>query len=276
MIAPSLRAVIYLGAVLALVGCGRYVGEDYSEGTLTGILSGSIRDKQNRYRIPAPRIAAVRRNTGIIREDSAFLVIVGPDLKQTVAAHSGSGVQYGVRLRKEPRTHFVLEKVWHGDQEIDLFEGGRTLRAEFPQFVASPQIPYADYRTDVAFEKIEPGDDSILDGLSKSRLLIARITVDKDTLPESAAVVALATDPRLNIAKPQFILRTEGCDWIVVKSDLLTNLMLDFLVADGRSFKGGVVITRTLHPSTREETGVGGLVRVRWMDLGGTLFYLAK
>jgi hypothetical protein len=275
MTARTIGIASILAATFLLDGCS-LVGETYSEGTLEQVLNGAVRNDQNRYRIDPPRIAAVRKNTGIIREGSLFLVIVGPDLKKHVTAPKAQRKQWGVHLKKQPRTHLVLERIFDDDVEIDLFEGGKTLRAEFPQFVGSSEIDFGKFRTDVALDDLEPGNEAALADVADSKLMLTRVDFEKRALPQPVADVALATDPRLRVDRPTYILTSEGCDWVVVQGDLLTWLMLDFLRSDKRQFKGGVAVQSVFHRDTRRDTGFGGTVRIRWIDLGGTLFFQAK
>ena len=44
------------------------------------------------------------------------------------------------------------------------------LRAEFPEFIGSSDVPYVDYRVDIAFDKIGPEDEEVLADLPKTRL----------------------------------------------------------------------------------------------------------
>ena len=275
MKATALRPALLVAGALAIGGCNLY-GDQYVEGALDEILGGGVRSNQNRYRIAAPRIAAVRRNTGIVREGSMFLVIVGPDLRKQVGRQPETNVEYGVKIRKEPRTHLVLEKIWFGDTEIDLFEGDRALRAEFPEFVSSSDLPLAEFEEAEGFAALGPRDDAPLTALEGKRLGLSKVRLERAVLPEPAASVALATDPRLRIEQPQFVLRTDGCDWILVGADLTTALMLDFLIADERPFSGGVVVKNVFVESTRESTGFAGTMQTRWLNLGGTLYFKAK
>ncbi len=270
----SIRSLSLLVIPILFAGC-KLLGEEFVAASLEEMMSGAIPSTANRYRVPAPRIAAIRKNTGIIREGSLFVIIVGPDLKKNVKQHGTRGVEYGVRLRKEPRTHLVLEKIFASGEEINLFEGNEKLRAEFPQLVSSSDIPFTKFTPDAALTSVGPDDDRRLSELGSSRRMISGFGIEKRPLPESAVDPVKSVFPECRTDRPQFVLTSDGCDWVVVKGDVTTYLMLDFLIVEERNFKGGVVFTSAFDRTLRRETDLGGTVRVRWIDLGGTLFFKA-
>jgi hypothetical protein len=61
----------------------------------------------------------------------------------------------------------------------------------------------------------------------------------------------------------------------VINEDPLTYLMLDFLRSEDREFKGGVKIETIFERNVRTESRVAGSVKIRWLSLGGPLYYRA-
>jgi hypothetical protein len=258
---PALATALL--ATLVLTGCDS-LKVQYEEMALEDLVKTGVADATHHYKIPAPTVAAARRNTGIIREDSLFLIVVGPDLKSVVRTYTGPDVQWGVRLVKEPRTHIIVERVFTKDGEIDLFEGVEQFRFDFPRFVPSTEIPLDEFPVTTPLAVLEE---------SPRLVYLHEMKVNKMApADELQPVIAEAFGGR--IPKRVFLLEDPETErsFVVTNRDVSTLLLLDWFAAEPKKFKGGVVVQQIFEKEDRNATNALGAVEVRWMDLGGGLF----
>jgi hypothetical protein len=261
MSTPSPLPALLAGALVGLAGC-QALDTKYEEASLDEVLKGQVVSSTGRFRIPRPAVPVARRNTGIVREGSMFVVIVGPGLKSTVNTYTAEGTEYGVRLMREPHAYLVLERVWTGDEEIDLFEGVDRLRFDFPDLAQQSEIPVESYSAYSAAQPLPENGSLHLDGFIASRREIA---------PELRAT--LHPDLRGSAGARRYYLQSGGMEVLVANLDPTTQLILDFLILEKKPFDGGVRIAQKLDPRTAED--VAAAVDVRWILLGGGLCFRA-
>jgi hypothetical protein len=253
--------VLLAAAFVGLAGC-QALDTKYEEASLEEVLKGQVVSPTGRFRIPRPAVPVARRNTGIVREGSIFIVIVGPELKNAVNTYSAENTDYGVRLMREPRAYLVLERIWTGDQEIDLFEGVDRLRFDFPDLTQQSEIAMDGFP---AYSAAQPLPD-------EGRLLLEGFTVSRREI-DPALRTALPPEYQGSADARRYYLESGGIEVLVANLDPTTKLMLDFLALEGKPFDGGVRIVRRLDPSAARD--VHAAVDVRWIELGGGLCFRA-
>ena len=250
---------VLLAAFVGLAGC-QTLDTKYEEATLDEILKGQVVSPSGHFRIPRPAVPVARRNTGIVREGSIFVVIVGPELKSTVNTYLDPGTEYGIRLMREPRAYLVLERIWTGDREIDLFEGVDRLRFDFPDLAHVSEIAVERFPE---YSAAQPLPD-------EGRLMLDSFTVSRREMDPQLRS-ALPTEFQGSAGSQRYYLESGGVTVVVANLDLTTKLMLDFFLLESKPFDGGVRIVRRLDP----QTDVHAAVNVRWIDLGGGLCFRA-
>jgi hypothetical protein len=249
--------------LVALAGCGA-ADLTYEDATLEDVLRHRAPTRDERYRIDKPSIPVARGNTGIIREGSAFAILVGPDLKG-VLKRWPADVQYGVRLVREPRIHLVLERVFAGNEQVDLLEGQGNFRFHFPRLADASEIPMQD------FEPLPPAD---LRAVGKSALLTDVPLGQETPAPAVAAALGgLAGAGRLD--RPRYFVGPPESRFLVTSGDPMTLLMLDFLRSEKRGLSGGVTLVHLLPEKDRGPAGLAGAIDVRWIHLGGAMYFVA-
>jgi len=260
------RTLTLATAVAVLLAGCQALDVQYEEATLGEALKGQIVSKTHRYDIPKPPIAAVRRNTGIIREESLFVVIVGPSLKDVVEEYEGKDVRYGVRLVKDPMTYLVLEKVFNGDEKIDLFEGTQGFRLELPELVSYQDIDVAQYT---------PLPPAELATATPGPYLLSKWEVEKKKLPEELVGPAEALPDGGRTDRARYFLTSEDGALLETHAEAMTMLMLDFLIAEHKKLEGGVRIGDPFPAKVRSATNVVAPADIRWLQLGGAMYYKA-
>lgn len=260
-----------LAALPLLAGC---LGYTYEEADVRSVLSGTIPSHSSRYRIPAPEVPILRRNIGIIREGGLFAMIVGPDLRAAVSSYSGEGVEYGVVFRREPIRHLLLERVWAGGKEIEL-EDVDEFRYRLPDLVELAAIQRDDYAPDADFVRAGPRDERMLADSVGRDLYVSELKIRERDLPEELRETELVRMANCPPEKLKYFLTSEGADWLLCDHDPMTALMLDYLVAEKRSFQGGIHVAGTFDRAQREATGIAGMVDARWIALGGPMYFVS-
>jgi hypothetical protein len=252
--------------LLALGGCGALETE-FEEIGLGDLVKTGIADPNHHYRIKKPNFVAARRNTAIIREGPLFLIAVGPGLKGALDTYSGPGVELGVRLMKQPRTHIVIERVFTGAEDVDLFEGVERFRFDFPYLTTDD--------SEVAFEEFPVmGPLGVVE--EEPRLAyLNELKVEKEPAPQ-AVTSALEEVLRRREAKRHFFLGDGEYRFLVANDDISTLLLLDWMAVEPRKFKGGIAVEGILDPAIRRDTKILGAVDIRWIDLGSGLFFKSR
>lgn len=262
----SYRALtVAAGAGLLIAAC-QALDVKYEEATLEEALKGQVPSKTLRYDVPVPRIAVTRRNTGIIRDQSLFVVIVGPSLHDVVEKYRGPDVRYGVRLVKEPMTHLVLERVFQGGEKIDLFEGIEGFRLELPSLVTYQEVDVAKY---------PPLPVDQLASAAPGLHLVSGLVIEKRRLSEEEAALLAAHSEIGRPDRPKYFLQSEAGALVVTHGEPMTLMMLDFLVAEKKDFEGGLRIADPFPAKVREATRVVAPANVHWAQLGGAIYYRA-
>ncbi len=272
MLKPLL--LLLVGALL-WNGCD-VLGETYVKATLEEVMKRTVKSGTDRYRLEKPRLAAVRENTGIIREGAFFVILLGPDLEKIAEKHDLKKMDVGVHVVRQPRTHLVLERLFTAEGEINLFEGQEPVQMRMPRLVGGSQVPFAKFPTDVALDQIDPSDSRALRGLPGRKLTLSRFEVEKKLVTGECAETVRQIMPDADPDAPHYFLTSEGSDVLILNEEPMTLLMLDFLLFEGRSFKGGGVIEAIFNTRVREVCGVVGSTQLKWIDLGGTLYYRVK
>jgi hypothetical protein len=253
----TFRLPVLLALALAgLAGC-QALDTKYEPATLDAMLKGQVASPAGRFRIPRPAVPVARRNTGIVREGSVFLVIVGPDLKTAVSTYTAEGTEYGVRLMRQPRTYLVLERVWTGGKEIDLFDGVDRLRFDFPDLAGEADIPSE------AFTEYSSAQPLV----ERDLLHFAEFTVRRgDLAPDLAA----AAGPGAGVTAQDhgYFLKSGNVEVLVAHLEPTTKLMLDFLILENKPFDGGVSVLQRM-----EGTEVQAAVDILFLRLGGDLCF---
>lgn len=268
--------LLLLAGVLIWNGCD-VLGETYVKASLEEVMKRTVKSSTDRYRLSKPRLAAVRENTGIIREGAFFVILLGPDLERIAEKHDLKNIDVGVHVVRQPRTHLVLERLFTAEGEINLFEGEEPVQMRMPRLVGGNQIPFGNFPTDVALDQIDPADSKALRGLPGRKLTLSNFKVEKKALTDDCAKTVRETMPDFDPDTPHYFLTSEkGPSVLVLNEEPMTLLMLDFLMFEGRSFKGGGVIEAILNTRVREKCGLVGSTELKWVDLGGTLYYRVK
>ena len=262
MNAPRLALFTATAAVLVF-GCAQR--PEYQESTLQDVVAHRTPSPLERYEIDRPPIAAARRNTAIIRQGSLFAILVGPDLKAVLAQYPPD-VRFGVRFEREPRPHLVLERVFAGDESVDLLAGKTGFRMFFPNLVEAGEIPFDRF----------PADDSA--GLLKRGGLAQLGDVPLGFAVPEAATAEWASNHNEGVRSDReaYFLGPPEARLLVATQDPMTLLMLDFLRAEKRPFSGGVSLIEAVAPAHRARAGIAGMVEVRWIQLGGSMYFLAS
>lgn len=247
----------------ALAGCSLNQST-YQESTLEAVIRHQEPSRNERYLIDMPAMAAVRRNLGIIRQGSLFAVIAGPDL-QGVVRRWPKGVRYGVHLEKEPRMHLVVERVFAGDEVVDLFEGRENFRYPFPRLVDPVDVPRAEYATR------DPTDL----GATGARGQLSDVPFAFEAPNDSVIAVLEDRSGMGHLDRPRYFVGPPAARWFVTNRDPTTLLMLDFLRAEKRGLSGGVLVVEALTGKERAASGLAGMIEIRWIHLGGSMFFLA-
>jgi hypothetical protein len=255
----SFRALGVASAMLALGGC-QALDVKYVEATLDEALKQQVPSTTLRYRVPRPPIPVSRGNTGIIRDGSLFVVIVGPGLHDVLARYPDD-VELGVRLVRKPTTHFVLEKVFADGDKVDLFEGREGFRFQYPNLVTNQNVPFAKFPT---------RPEGTLGDVIEGRVQLADVE-----LREVPVDAALAGALGIEEGGRRYLIGPEDGAYVVDPSDAVTVMMLDYVAMESQQFTGGVRVDRVLDAETRRTTGVVGVVNVRWIHLGGAMYYRA-
>lgn len=258
---PSPLPALLAGTLAVLGGCDA-LDTKYEQASLEQMLKGQVTSSTDRFRIPRPTIPVARRNTGIVREGSSFVIIVGPQLKSVLDTYAAEDTEYGVRLVREPHTFLVLEKVWSSGQENDLFQDVERLRFDFPELVDESEIRTAGFPDYAATERLPEEGSLHLSGFTPDRREIA-----------SELRHQLDVARRGNAGASRYFLRSDGTEVLVGNLDPMTQLMLDFLILERKPFDGGVRIVQRLDPPSSD--GVTSVVDVRWIRLGGGLCFKA-
>ncbi len=248
--------------VLTLAGCGKR--PDYQDTELADVLAHRVPAPLERYLIDRPPIPVVRRNTGIIREGSTFAILVGPDLKKNLEKYP-MNARFGVRLVREPSPHLVLERVYVGEEGTDLLGEDESFRFHFPKFAAPAEVPFGDFPADLP--------DSLAMRGGSAQLSDAALTYSK--LGEAEAAWAGERSAGMHVDHECYSIGPPECRFLVGTRDPMTLLMLDFLRSEKRAFSGGVTVTAKASKADRGTTGLAGIVDVKWIHLGGSMYFLA-
>ena len=259
---PALTLIAVSAVSLALGGCSHR--PDYQDSTLQDVLAHRAPSPLERYVIDRPPIAAVRRNTAIIRQGSLFAILVGPDLKG-VLDHYPPDVRLGVRFERQPRPHLVLERVFVGEESIDLLAGKQGFRMYFPDLVESSEIPFDRFpEADVA-TLLRDGGAAKLDD------------VPLGFAAPAGAVAEWAASRRAEFRTDRevYFVGPPESRLLVAAEDPMTLLMLDFLRFEKRPFSGGVSLAEPVPASDRARLGVAGMVEVRWIQLSASMYFRA-
>ena len=246
-----------------LVGCASR--PEYQDSSLQDVVAHRNPAPLERYQIDRPPIAAVRRNTAIIRQGTLFAILVGPDLKQTLDRYPAD-VRFGVRFARDPRPHLVLERVFTGQEFVDVLAGKESFRFHFPKLVESSEVPFDRFPPDPPAEWLIRGGDA---QLSEAPLVLA--------LPEEkAAAWAAARVPGFRTDRETYFLGPPDARILVGSRDPLTLLMLDFLRFEKRPFSGGVSLVAAVPPPERAGLGIAGVADVRWIQLSSLMYFVAQ
>jgi hypothetical protein len=268
--------LLLLAGVLTWNGCD-ILGETYVKATLEEVMKRTVKSGTDRYRLAKPRLAAVRENTGIIREGAFFVILLGPDLERIAEKHDLKNIDVGVHVVRQPRTHLVLERLFTAEGEINLFEGEEPVQMRLPRLVGGNQIPFGNFPTDVALDQIDPADSKALRGLPGRKLTLSGFEVERKVVTGECAETVRNIMPDADPDAPHYFLTSEkGSGVLILNEEPMTLLMLDFLLFEDRSFKGGGVIEAIFNTRVREACGVVGSTELKWIDLGGTLYYRVK
>lgn len=265
--ARSLARLLPAGLLL-LAGCD-LLDTKYESGDLPHVLKGQVPSPTDRYRISMPDFAAIAKHTAIARDGTVFAVVVGPNLREVLESIP-PGAELGVHLVKADRRYLVVEKVYTDDGEIDLFEGVEKFRFRRPKLVGHDEIPQEKFDHDARLCEVAPRSRS-LDAMAGKKVYLSEFDVTRHEL--DPVLVDRVSAPT---GRPEaYVLTSAGSDWVVADPDPMTRLILDFLIAEGREFQGGVRIVDVFERKVRGDTRVAGTVDVKWISLGGTLFYRA-
>ncbi len=258
-----------LAALPLLAGC---LGYTYEEADIRSVLTGSVPSHSSRYRLPAPEIPILRKNIGIVREGGLFAMIVGPDLRSAVTSYAGEGVEYGVVFRREPLRHVLLERVWVNGKEIELAGVGE-FRYRLPDLVGVEDVPREEYAQDDSFRRLRPRDTAGLHSAVGRDMFVTGFHVRERDLPDELRDTDLVRAANCPPEKLKYFLTSNGSDYLLCDHDPMTALMLDYLIAENREFQGGIHVAGIFEPEPRNATGISGMVDVRWMALGGPMYF---
>ncbi|MDP6529675.1 MAG: hypothetical protein QF819_04720 [Gemmatimonadota bacterium] len=268
MMKPLRILIPSLLVAFALVGCESFQ-DPYKEASLEEMMKGQVQSSTHTYRIPVPKIAAARKNTALVRDGNIFLVMMGPDLKKNLREHVKRGTMLGVRKRKQPRTHLVLDRIYNGKEVVELFSEETKVQLRLPELLGHAEVPFDEFLSDVHLCETEASNTRKLRRFIGSPTTLTEFHVRRDkVLPE-------VIRSKGREGKAAYVLYSDGADVLVGNEDSSVLLFLDFLIAEDRTFKGGVVFEEMFNIGAREETGIAGRVTIKWIDLGGTLFFRA-
>ena len=93
------------------------------------------------------------------------------------------------------------------------------------------------------------------------------------TVPETLAGTELVTACRRSTDRPAYFITSRGSDYLVTNSDPMTCLMLDYLLLEDREFRGGILVEGIFEHRERVDTRVAGTVDIKWIALGGPLYF---
>ncbi len=248
--------------VLAFAGCSKR--PDYQDTALSDVLAHRVPAPLERYLIDRPPVPAVRRNTGIIRDGSLFAILVGPDLKKNLEAFPANA-RFGVRLVREPSVYLILERVYVGEEFTDLLGKDESFRFHFPKFVPPAEVPFDDFRADLP--------ESLAARTGNAQLSDVPLTVSN--LTEAEAAWAGPLSPGMHVDHECYAIGPPECRFLVGTRDPMVLLMLDFLRTEKRAFSGGVTLVSSASKAERARVGLAGIVDVKWIHLGGSMYFMA-
>jgi hypothetical protein len=266
------RGAVVLVAVITAAGCG-LVDYKYEVAEVQDVVKGIVPSPSDRYRIPMPEIPIVRKNIGIVRESSLFIPIVGPDLKSTLEKYSGEEVEFGVHFLREPRRHLVLERVWTRDEEIQLLAKEEKFRYRLPQLVDASDIAFQKFDQEVGLCEVPPQDGTKLASAEHQRVFVSEFHVRKSVVPDQLVGTELVVASQRPTDRAVYFITSRGSDYLVTNNDPMTCLMLDYLLAEDREFKGGILVEGIFERRARVDTRVAGTVDIKWIALGGPLYF---
>jgi len=261
-------------AWLATTGCGLFDFQ-YEEAEIGDVVKGIVPSSSDRYRVRLPAIPIVRRDIGIVREGGLFVPIVAPDLRGALARCRDRNAEIGVHFVREPRRHLVLERVWTDADEIVVLKPDYNFRYHLPDLVDASDLDFGRFDSEVALDGVAPDDRAGLAAAEGHAILATAFQVRKAEVPEPLGDTELFAATRLPRERPQYFLTSRGSDYLVTTRDPMTRLMLDYLVAEKREFRGGIVVEGIFDPDARLATRVAGTARIEWIGLGGPLYYRA-
>lgn len=267
-------AVLVAGLLATAAGCG-FFDYKYEDAELRDVVKGIVPSASDRYRVPLPDVPIARKNIGIVRQEGLFVPIVGPDLKKALAAHAGKEVQAGIHFKREPRKHFVLERLWVGGEEILLVESGQDFRYRLPSFCDAADIKFDGFDQEFGLCEVEPKNQTKLAAAEHRKIYISEFNVRKAETPEALAATELFTTCGRAGSRSQYFLTSRGSDYLVTSKDPMVYLMLDYLMFEKREFKGGIEVKGIFEKKERVATKVAGTVDIEWIALGGPLYFRA-
>lgn len=262
------RCVVWPLGVLATAwfaaGCGPS-RPDYQESQLAEVLAHHNPSPVEKYVIDRPPVAAVRGNTAILRQGSLFAILVGPDLRHTLD-HYPADARLGVRFVRDPSVYLVLERVFTGGESIDVFGDAKTFRVHLPKLVDGEAVPFDRFVAGTTADLSTKGGAMML---SDTKMVFGQ--------PDEAKVAwasTLATGTRLD--RECYCLGDSGSHFLVLGADPMSLLILDFLRSEKRPFTGGVTLVARVPPAESRAMDLAGAVRVDWIRLGGSMYFVSS
>jgi hypothetical protein len=235
--------------VFVFCGCGdRHAQDPYPRATLRTLTRGKpVPSPGFRYKLANPRIDAVYRNLGLVREGNLVEFIAGRNLEERLSGVSSGNYALAVAKEFSPFVHFRVERIYTESDTTFLTPGPVAL----PSVVDAAGFDASAYER-IDLDGIYYNRTDILKGLENRKLRITCPLVSEEKGEEGSYFVLHGKNAKFRVAPP-----SDGI-----------GLILKLLTEKGYAFEGGVVLISLEDLEPRMNSKIAGTVEVDFVKYG--------
>lgn len=245
------QAFLGVSLSLLLVACSESDAQDpYQLVTLREACYGKVVSKSFKYRFANPKVIALNRNLGLIREGNEIEFIAARSLADRLEGRTDGALELAVVKKFSPIVHFRVERiVADGDTMFPSQAGG----------IAFPRITSIDEYGIDGFEEKD------ISQIPYNRTGTIRALKDKK-IRVSAKIVTEKSEGRT-----VYFLEGEGSKLRIGDTSDGIGLMVKLLADSNYLFEGGVILLETEPYSERMKSRVAGTIEIQYVMYGDQL-----
>ena len=246
------HAAVAVIMALAIVACESAEKDPYETVTLRQVTRGEAVSKGFKYKLVNPKVVAMYRHLGVIREGNLLEFISARSLEDKLQGLVDNGQNFDLAVVKEfsPFVHFRVEKIY---TEVDTMFMTQTGSIAYPMVRQT-----SDYSTE-SYEKYD------INKIPYNRTGVLRTLVDNKY--EVTARITMEEEE----GQQYFVLHGDNAMLKVDNPDDGTAVILKMLAENNYPFTGGIVMTSVEDYGVRMKTKVAGTVEVKWVKYGTTV-----